>query len=191
MQRNIGRWRFTALVLSAFGLIFGNEMAFGHGAKHNPGRAAHMQSEGMPASYEGLLNPLPATAEHLAVGGQLYEEHCASCHGAIGDGRGEAAEGLEPPPAALTGVFDVSMAGRVEAGPNTHLMHGVSHHHPGRTHAEAMGGLNLDAYMYWSMSEGGEAFGSAMPAFKDLLDETARWQVLLFVANGFSTAPLE
>ncbi len=34
-------------------------------------------------------------------GEKLYEEHCASCHGIDGDGNGEAAKGLNPPPADL------------------------------------------------------------------------------------------
>jgi mono/diheme cytochrome c family protein len=187
MTRNTRHWRFAvALLFGTSGLIAGVEMVLGHGKEHNPGRAGYLQKEGIPAEYEGLLNPLRATAEHLAVGRELYEEHCASCHGTTGDGRGEAAEGLEPPPAALEGMFAMPMTGMADTGADTHLMHGVAHHHPGQTHAEAMGGLNLDAYMFWAMAEGGEAFGSAMPAFDEILTETERWQILVYVANGFS-----
>jgi len=48
-----------------------------------------------------------------------------------------------------------------------------------------MGGLNLDAYNFWAVSEGGEEFSSSMPAFKEVLSEQERWQILLYVANGF------
>jgi high-affinity iron transporter len=44
----------------------------------------------------------PSTTPDLMRGASLYREHCASCHGATGDGRGEAAEGLDPAPIAFT-----------------------------------------------------------------------------------------
>jgi cytochrome c oxidase cbb3-type subunit 3 len=33
-----------------------------------------------------LKNPVPATAESIAAGKQLYVRNCASCHGANGEG---------------------------------------------------------------------------------------------------------
>lgn len=36
-----------------------------------------------------------------------------------------------------------------------------------------------DAYLYWTIAEGGAPVGSAMPPFKDALDETRIWQVIL------------
>ncbi|GEM_PF-1217715 len=46
------------------------------------------------------------SAEILARGVALYQEHCASCHGVNGDGNGELAAYLEPRPANLTtGVY--------------------------------------------------------------------------------------
>lgn len=38
-----------------------------------------------------------------------------------------------------------------------------------------------DNYLFWRLSEGGMPFKTAMPAFKDLLDENQRWDVLHFV----------
>ncbi len=49
-----------------------------------------------------------------------------------------------------------------------------------------MGGLNLDAYTYWAVSEGGEPMGGSMPAFKEILSDEERWQILLYIANRFS-----
>lgn len=47
--------------------------------------------------------PLPVDAEVMARGGQLYEQHCAQCHGASGEG----APGIYP---ALAGNRAVTMA---------------------------------------------------------------------------------
>jgi cytochrome c553 len=58
-------------------------------------------TERAPDSYIARVNPLPATAEHLERGRQLYERtakpDCQGCHGVNGDGNGPAAAGLEPP----------------------------------------------------------------------------------------------
>lgn len=43
----------------------------------------------------------PATAPDLARGKTLYVEHCASCHGSTGDGKGPQSVGLDPPPIAF------------------------------------------------------------------------------------------
>jgi mono/diheme cytochrome c family protein len=103
-----------------------------------------------------------------------------------GAGDGESAADLDPRPPSLTGMYDRQMRGMQPKRTAGHLMHGVKHHHPGITHVEAMGGLNLDAYTFWAVSEGGEPMGGSMPPFKDILSETERWQIMLYVANGFS-----
>lgn len=38
-----------------------------------------------------------------------------------------------------------------------------------------------DGYLMWTISEGGAAFGSAMPAFKDSLNEEARWRIIRYL----------
>ncbi len=38
-----------------------------------------------------------------------------------------------------------------------------------------------DAYLFWRVSEGGVPFQSAMPIWKDALDEQARWDVINYV----------
>jgi mono/diheme cytochrome c family protein len=56
-------------------------------------------------------NADPERPEHratarLETGQQIYQVHCAGCHGARGDGRGPAARFLEPKPADFTrGIF--------------------------------------------------------------------------------------
>ncbi|HLS86846.1 MAG TPA: c-type cytochrome, partial [Burkholderiales bacterium] len=44
------------------------------------------------------LKLAPRVAPDLARGAELYAQHCATCHGASGEGNGPAATGLEPPP---------------------------------------------------------------------------------------------
>lgn len=49
--------------------------------------------------------PMPTSPEqmpNLAEGAQLYQTHCASCHGVTGNADGPAAKGLEPPVIAFT-----------------------------------------------------------------------------------------
>jgi mono/diheme cytochrome c family protein len=38
-----------------------------------------------------------------------------------------------------------------------------------------------DGYLLWAISEGGTAVGTAMPAFKDALDERARWKIISYL----------
>jgi len=44
----------------------------------------------------------PIIAPDVARGKALYAQHCASCHGVTGDGKGPQAAGLDPPPIAFT-----------------------------------------------------------------------------------------
>ena len=38
-----------------------------------------------------------------------------------------------------------------------------------------------DDYLFWTISEGGKAFNSTMPAFKDSLSEEQRWKVIHYL----------
>lgn len=44
----------------------------------------------------------PVGVPDLSRGAALYAENCAGCHGANGDGRGPAAQGMDPPPIDFT-----------------------------------------------------------------------------------------
>jgi len=44
--------------------------------------------------------------------------------------------------------------------------------------------LYSDAFLLWTLSQGGEALGTDMPAFKDALSEDEMWRVILFVQAG-------
>lgn len=56
------------------------------------------------AKIRKLKNPVPTTAQSLATGLQLYRQHCQSCHGARGDGRGQKAPELSVAPGDFTDV---------------------------------------------------------------------------------------
>lgn len=41
--------------------------------------------------------------------------------------------------------------------------------------------LERDAYLFWILAEGGNGFGGAMPAFKNILERDQIWKVILFL----------
>jgi mono/diheme cytochrome c family protein len=45
-----------------------------------------------------------------------------------------------------------------------------------------------DEYLLWSVAEGGTAFGSSMPAFREQLTRQQMWQIIAFMRAGFPTA---
>lgn len=180
------RKRLLLAIMGASVLFLNINGANAHGKGHNPSRHQYMMVNQIPSEYRELVNTLRMTRDNLAAGARLYEENCASCHGAKGNGDGEAAKELSPTPADLTGMYDKPMMGMGSRAPGGHMMHGMVHHHPGMSHAKAMGGVNLDAYNFWAISEGGQKMGSSMPAFNGVLSEKERWQILLYVANGLS-----
>lgn len=61
---------------------------------------SHALATALLAAY-----PIPTTptqAPNLAQGAALYQQQCAACHGATGDGHGPAGAMLDPPPIAFT-----------------------------------------------------------------------------------------
>ncbi|MFP4060459.1 MAG: c-type cytochrome [Bacteroidota bacterium] len=49
----------------------------------------------VPEKYKTMENPVEATKESISTGKQLYDRHCASCHGRDGSGGGPKARRLE------------------------------------------------------------------------------------------------
>jgi mono/diheme cytochrome c family protein len=41
-----------------------------------------------------------------------------------------------------------------------------------------------DGFLMWTLTEGGEALGTAMPAFRDVLSERERWQIITYLRHG-------
>jgi mono/diheme cytochrome c family protein len=48
--------------------------------------------------------------------------------------------------------------------------------------------ISVDEYLLWTISEGGEQFGSEMPAFKDKLSGDDIWRVVAYMRAGFPDA---
>ncbi len=51
-----------------------------------------------PEKAKKMKSPIRVTGESLRKAKQIYEQKCAMCHGANGDGQGPAAAGLNPKP---------------------------------------------------------------------------------------------
>ncbi len=45
--------------------------------------------------------------------------------------------------------------------------------------------MSVDEYLLWSISEGGEQFNTAMPAFRGRLSEKDIWRIITFMRAGF------
>ena len=51
--------------------------------------------------------------------------------------------------------------------------------------------MAVDEYLLWSVSDGGEMFGTAMPAFKGVLTKDQIWKVIAYMRAGFPTGKFE
>lgn len=59
---------------------------------------------------------------------------------------------------------------------------------PGDLMAMVQMPMASDGYLFWAVSEGGEAIGTAMPAFKDLLSADDRWAIITALRAGLPPA---
>lgn len=120
-----------------------------------PTAARHVEyiQAGVPLEYRSLSSPFANAPKVIAEGGRLYRANCASCHGAMGRGDGDAGLDLLPSPALLSQLMD-------EQG-------------------------SVDAYLMWSIAEGGQPFGTSMPAYKDRLREDDIWRIVGYMRAGF------
>jgi mono/diheme cytochrome c family protein len=62
----------------------------------------------VPAQMKKLQNPVPANNEAVGAGMMVYMDHCQSCHGENGDGRGPKAEQLSVAPANFMDTHTMS-----------------------------------------------------------------------------------
>jgi DMSO reductase family type II enzyme heme b subunit len=98
--------------------------------------------------------PLVGSQEDVAAGRELYDEHCAQCHGGEGDGQGVMAELLDPRPRDFRrGVFKI------------------------RTTMQ--GELPTDGDVFRIIGNGMP--GTSMPAWRDILSEAQIWQLVHYV----------
>jgi mono/diheme cytochrome c family protein len=130
-----------------------------HGQTQDGASHQHPWWETPPAEYSSARSTRWDDAAAIARGQQLFQTYCVMCHGANGKGTGPVAKALPHPPADLTHHF---------------------HRAPG----------DGDAYLFWRVSEGGQvepfkSSQSVMPAFKNVLNEDQRWDVLAYVHTEF------
>lgn len=119
-------------------------------------------TEAYETSYQ--RSPVPFSDANVLKGGQLYLQHCASCHGAVADGRGARAASLPAWPSVLgTALFDNRLEGelywRVAQGgqtPGAPAMHGFQSVLRPNEIWQVVDYLRLRAY--------GESGGTGMPA---------------------------
>jgi mono/diheme cytochrome c family protein len=119
----------------------------------------HDTWEAPPPEYANARSTRWDDVAAVTRGEPLFQTYCMVCHGTDGKGIGPAATGLPHAPADLTHHF---------------------HYSPG----------DGDAYLFWRVSEGGEvepfrSMQSVMPAFKTVLTEDQRWDVLAYVHVKF------
>jgi mono/diheme cytochrome c family protein len=67
----------------------------------NIARKQHVIMDGLPKAYARARDPLPDTRAKLMRGANVFDRHCASCHGWNGQGAGPDAFALVPAPADL------------------------------------------------------------------------------------------
>jgi mono/diheme cytochrome c family protein len=114
---------------------------------------------GIPAPYFRYSNPQPKTLATLLRGSQIYARRCAGCHGSI------------PIPGGGPEARDLS---------------------PRPTDLMALRQLSphtRDAYMYWTIAEGGVTFATAMPGYKSILPRKDIWSVIYFVRASVEPRP--
>jgi putative copper export protein/mono/diheme cytochrome c family protein len=81
-------------------------------------RLAALTAPAFPTTF--ATSPTGYTAQSIAVGAELYAQHCAACHGPHGRGGGPDAKDLRPPPPDLT-------AFQVHAQPDGNLYWWITH----------------------------------------------------------------
>lgn len=62
----------------------------------------------VPEQVKKMRNPVPSNKEAIGAGMMIYMDHCQSCHGENGDGKGEKAEKLSVVPANFTDAKEMS-----------------------------------------------------------------------------------
>ncbi|MBB3104753.1 c-type cytochrome [Azomonas macrocytogenes] len=131
------------------------------------------ETQDAPPSYLTRVNPLPKTAENLAMGRRLYESDarpapCIICHGAHGDGRSPAAEHLVPPPRnfrcaqTMDAISDGQLYWVIEKGAG-------DLHYPARQGAQHLGRPGRSMRI------------TAMRSYGEYLTEVERWQLVLYI----------
>lgn len=94
-----------------------------------------MQITKLFAAAVALLMPLPASAQDLDHGQEIFQQYCATCHGLDGKGSGPLTELMLEKPEDLT-----LLSANNEVEPGTFPMLRIIHVIDGRTGVRAHGG---------------------------------------------------
>ncbi len=115
--------------------------------------------DNIPREYVWLTPPgdLNSSA-NIQAGRASFIDHCASCHGVLGDGKGTTQPKFGPPPADLTD------RARMQARSPQYLFWRISE------------GGQVEPF---------RSEGSVMPAWKHQLSDEQRWQLVAFIQSLF------
>lgn len=112
-----------------------------------------------------LINEIPATADSLRMGEDLYITYCQPCHGLTGNGKGIM--GSVPALGLISNKESKDLADYLEGfmsfRPDIDINF-VQHETEGE--------------LFYSITNGGE---SIMPSFKDALDVEQRWHIVNYI----------
>ncbi len=93
-------FRHALLVLSISAAAVSVALA-AHDLQEHQHPATHPAEAHPHPQAAALRNPVAPDATSIAAGRQLYDKHCAGCHGDAGKGDGSMGEELNPKPANL------------------------------------------------------------------------------------------
>ncbi len=118
----------------------------------------------IPEAYASLENPFAGDTAAAQAGAVVFNDNdCVDCHGDMLQGDGEFSPGLRPKPVNLTDPALMSLP------------------------------FMTDAYLYWRVSEGGvqSPFYSAMPAWRHMIPEEQRWQLVSFIRSQVASENID
>lgn len=140
------------------GMMSGGSMMGGMMGGVSMLRHGYFMSNGLPAAYEGKVTPLsfnPYSGPLDQVVEAGAELYADNCAACHGPkGLGDGETGVDLDPRPANLAFFVPMP------------------------------MATDSYLLWTVSDGGEAMGSAMPAFKDILAEEDIWKIVAYLRSG-------
>jgi len=121
----------------------------------NPRREAAANGE-IPRRFRDMRNTVGHTVSAIAAGAELYQRHCAACHGPRGAGDGPRAQRFDARMPDFGYTVDQDYA--------------------------------TDAYLIWTIMQGGQPVGTGKPGFQDTLSERQAWQIVAYLRAGLPEA---
>lgn len=85
-------------------------MMGGDGGQMSMIRHHYVMRNGVPKQYSGKVNHQKNNENSINSGKKLFAQNCASCHGILGQGDGEAGKNLRPQPTNIARLSKMPMA---------------------------------------------------------------------------------